>query len=622
MTTPSLSELEQTVNKQGIFDLDETYALFNASTTSQKSKVCKKIILAVDETFKALLRANHSTFILLLTTPGRKIPIYLKELNVVKIGELSIFNSPMKKKVWFLNHITQDNKNPLYNIVERGQKIPNRQITYSSIMLTTNFRTYIERELQSGIIENYLQDRHQKMIEHAKFRIKQDHPTLWEKVENTMTEQDWEEEIAHGLDFTDTPLNRRSLENYINDPQTQNFPKNLQIAKNIHLIASEHEAVTGNFALRQAHACTNSARTYFSGINLQSCPKIVRQAALGKCFQYDLNAAAQATAIANVHRIIRANGIPNHTDTVKNSFPRTLEYIRYKKEVREQLRQQVCGQAKNDFQKNAQMSEIKGVLTAIGFGAELTGVDPARAQMINNAICGVFSYQDETGAQMFNRQRINAVMSNTWIQKFAAEQKLIKSIVVEDWKEKNKDASPKDAQYSHLVVSDKRKVWDENKIMSHIFQESEQDLIADLYKWLEERNARAFKEHQVNVLLQVHDAIYTDRRLPVDEMNGLLSKYNPRGLGINLFSISQEEHTTWANRSTEAESEHILRIRTEERKARNSKVEFNWLTSIDPHQPSELELFFHTEIETQAQEAMAREYNRQLTSYDPEWDEE
>ena len=183
-------------------------------------------------------------------------------------------------------------------------------------------------------------------------------------------------QLLHPLDplkgVIHTPIATINLQNYIdntvedmckpdrNEQYIKALQKNLHKAKSILDIAKQN-----NNTLPQNYTVKVTGRTYMSGINLQQTSSIVREAALGKCYKYDLRTAM----FAHMLQII-VNKKPDFN--VKASY--IHEYMTNKEEVRKRLAECLkITKATPQFK----LKLIKKMLAAIGFGSEVS--DPRGA---------------------------------------------------------------------------------------------------------------------------------------------------------------------------------------------------------------------------------------------------
>lgn len=266
-------------------------------------------------------------------------------------------------------------------------------------------------------------------------------------------------------------------------------------------------------------------RRYYTGQSLQTMSSIVRSAALGNHFQYDLNAAVYAIKYF----------LCSHITDKKYTY--TGEYIeggaKYKDNIRKKIADYVY---QPDFgPTDLQINDIKKVITAVGFGAGLNsrGYFDENGKWNNTAIADAFTYKSkETGRMVLAKDKYERLKTHPWLCEFIKEQKEMTNVITK-WYIDNNLINKTD----HSFLVDGRNAFNKNKVMAYIFQTFERGIM-DI--------AEEFIKNEGNeVLLRVHDAIYTKKKVDIAELHIMLAEHFEPGpgnyLGCKLFSFSQDE---------------------------------------------------------------------------------
>lgn len=266
-------------------------------------------------------------------------------------------------------------------------------------------------------------------------------------------------------------------------------------------------------------------RRYYTGQSLQTMSSIVRGAALGDHYQYDLNAAVYAIKFFLCTHI---------TD---KKFTYTGEYIeggaKYKDSIRKQIADYVFTP---DFgPTDKQINDIKKVITAIGFGAGLDskGYFDENGKWSNTAIADAFTYKSKTtGRMVLAKDKYEKLKTHPWLSEFIREQKEMTDLITK-WYIDNELINKTD----HSFLVDGRNAFNKNKVMAYIFQTFERGIMDVTEEFI--------KSEGNQVLLRVHDAIYTKKRVDMAELHIMLADTFQPGpgnyLGCKLISFSQKE---------------------------------------------------------------------------------
>lgn len=317
--------------------------------------------------------------------------------------------------------------------------------------------------------------------------------------------------VDSDIDFV--PVDLKSLTNYINhtqdsirylasnDQRQETLKDNLKSAELIKLIA---EFTDGE--LPQIVNVSKFGRRYYRGPNLQSASKIVRQAALGHCWQYDIEASVFAWKLDTAKEL--DHGI---------KLPATLDYLQFKNKKREQLAEIVFGN-----RSERSIKTIKQVITAVGFGARTT-----------NTVWRLENGQWRTSALkelIYSNESLKRLFADTWFSEFVQEQDAITKLIFNAVKEHPSIAS------NPLLISE-RGLLSKNRVVSFLYQQTEAQIIQALNQVLESNGHK--------MLLLCHDGFYTKKRAPVADLRYELQQHLPSArleeTECSTFSYNSEQ---------------------------------------------------------------------------------
>jgi hypothetical protein len=308
-------------------------------------------------------------------------------------------------------------------------------------------------------------------------------------------------------------INPVSLQNYIDNtalliseihggkPSEYNVEKLIKYLTQAKRLLDYVRYLNQNWNMPQIKSNTVATdRIYYRGINLQTISKEVRHAALGNTYRYDLNTAMFAWK----RQILAEAGIP---------APAMDRLIRHKAGVRLQLSNAVFQNRRTrHLTQNFRIDLIKSAITALGFGA---------TPQSRNGYGGI----DDIIKNPEDRERF---LRHEFTLDLVKEQQAFIALLEQTvpWSELRK-------QYAGQRVM-KPKAY--KLLDTHSYQNWEAALMNDLRDFLHTKGVR--------VLLQVHDCIYTDRRIPnLPDVHVWLRDRNP------YLSISHEEvRGNWENR--------------------------------------------------------------------------
>jgi hypothetical protein len=298
----------------------------------------------------------------------------------------------------------------------------------------------------------------------------------------------------------------------------RSLDRNYILAKLIHGVAE----YTGGY-LPQIISQSAFGRKYYKGINLQSAPKIIRHAALGRCYQYDIEASVFTWKFDLAKQI---------DPSIK--LPSTIDYLDFKNYHRKRLSQAVFG---ND----TSIDTIKRAITAVGFGARAS----------NNTYYYENGERKETSLKSIIKSdsRLQALISDPWFAEFIKEQDLVNKIIFAEYKD-----TPFVARHREELLNASGNV-SKNKLISLLYQTTEATIIGALEKRL--------KASGNEIVLLCHDGFYTKKSADIVDLRYELQQYLPSG------RLDQDCHNKFVYQPelSEIELEHKRFVQEEERRA-------------------------------------------------------
>lgn len=266
-------------------------------------------------------------------------------------------------------------------------------------------------------------------------------------------------------------------------------------------------------------------RRYYLGPNLQNSGRHLRQAALGDCWQYDLETSVFAWKNHQYHEI-----------TGKN-LPDTLEYLDHKQPIRKRLAQHCYGRDTHAYQ-----DYIKQAITAIGFGAQLAmngHKDKTTGQWINGAIAD--SLRSRTARQLF--------IQDTWVQDFYQEQRKANRVIIEHYRSQGAESQWQQLTDLYTEAGSIRP----DRVMAYLYQHAETSVMRAIMAAAEDSE----------ILLWVHDGFYTRR--PIGNETLLDIRQQLADLGMK---IAVSHSPAWSSESQDLEL-HRAHIQREEQLTRD-----------------------------------------------------
>ena len=232
-------------------------------------------------------------------------------------------------------------------------------------------------------------------------------------------------------------------------------------------------------------------RMYFVGLSVQNASKQLREAMLGRCYEYDLKSAVFSWKMLYANDVVISEGLDQ---TVDQLFKTTIGYLRDKQDFIWSVRYMTFT-ADSNVPKELQVKLIKQAMTAISFGARLysTGWKLANGKWQNTSIGDIFKNPNE-------RDRfINCCL----IKDFVREQTMLDKVIF------NSDFRDQKDPFSGADVYTPSGRLSRAKVIAFMYQTYETDLM-DIVELL-------INKLDKQVIARVHDAIYTKQKLSVDD---------------------------------------------------------------------------------------------------------
>jgi hypothetical protein len=348
-------------------------------------------------------------------------------------------------------------------------------------------------------------------IELLEYRMNQDFSSLYE----------WNSDV----DTLDVPVDMDNLHNYIADcyvrisranDSNQRYVKKLVKNAGSALHVFDCAKANGD-VMRQSYAYSDFGRLYMKGINLQNgIGSEVREAALGKCYKYDISSASYAFRLGYIKTVCPSA-----------KTPALFELVEQKKHIRNKLVKECLTNTNAD--DHTKLKIIKGALNAIGFGAKLDVNS-------NGLKDSIYSYLDR-----------KQFIEHNFIQELKIELNQFTQLLKEEIPNKRAKA----------LMPTTQKRFSARALESYVYQRIETSVMENVMQ-----NTKA------DVIMWCHDAIYTRKREGVGNLNYYLHQQQY----MQYASFEEEELSTWRNPFKHAESvqgigEHNKRIKAEENTA-------------------------------------------------------
>ncbi len=335
--------------------------------------------------------------------------------------------------------------------------------------------------------------------------------------------------IEDAVDFV--KIDVQNLQNYINRQKTyatnETNARNVRDAQLILITAKSNEHTLPMVVNESAYG-----RRYYRGLNLQSCAKEVRHAALGPVWSVDISNSVFNWRYSNFH----TEGQP--------LLINTRTYLQDKDRVRKKLAKATFGNV-----EKYSIETVKRVMTAISFGARgetNSWYRNEHGQWVQGSISEIIK-SPELRRQFFNFKDLEFNMTE-----FMHEQQIINEYLL---KNKYKELM-NDPQIKRLCLTESGKRISEKKFLALMYQQDERCVMEHLNSW-----ARSER------LLLVHDGAYYATKPDIQSMNSELQQAWPLAR-LDLTKIEPWDYVLNAQEQREKD-EHEQLIHQEEIKANN-----------------------------------------------------
>ena len=292
-------------------------------------------------------------------------------------------------------------------------------------------------------------------------------------------------EITEDSNIDWAPVDLKSIDAYIRANRAiQNrqdyHDRYLKDAEKIQIIAKEYDGYLPQIVRESAFG-----RRYYEGLNLQNTSRVVRAAALGDCYQWDISNSVWAWKYHVVEQIYREAG-------ERTPYTLCLDYLERKSAYRKKIAHDVFP----DMHSGVDI--IKQALTAVSFGAigKNTRYPSPDGGMRTTALADIIR----------SPERLDQFLNHDLVKPLIQEQReMNQSIMIylqctDQAKELKK----------HSALVDNRGALKPNSVIAYLYQHWERQLM-DQVCALMERYDETGNPTQ-NVLLRVHDAVYTRAR--------------------------------------------------------------------------------------------------------------
>jgi len=276
----------------------------------------------------------------------------------------------------------------------------------------------------------------------------------------------------------------------------------------------------------------HSARLYAKGLNLQNCSKKVRKAAIGKGYQYDINASSYSL-LYGLYQSLTGKELP-HIEA----------YITNKQKVRDLVVGQVFGEKTTRTE-----TKIKLAFVALGFGAKVNNYGEALERIF---------YGDEK--HTFLNSEFMASFLSEWAEAQEAINKWAKSI------------KTKQVLYPNTVWASPAT---RSKTTSYVYQCLERMVLDLIKQYCEARDKQ--------IILYLHDAIITTTKLDAADFTLFLKNSLDdigKWLSLDEEVINEKDYLPEANT---LDIQHNRRIALEEQQAKNYKNSYgvDWTSQTE-----------------------------------------
>ena len=303
-------------------------------------------------------------------------------------------------------------------------------------------------------------------------------------------------------------------------------------------------------------------RMYYTGLSMQSVNKLLRKAAIGNAYEYDIYCSAMSWKAGFADDAIKYYGLEG---TKEDHIASLLVYLSHRTEFTEKLRNDVfLSNTKLSTEKQIQL--LKQALTAISFGArsnKATRYYNRRGEEVYGSISEIIKVTAE-------RHRF---LDHELVKGFIASQELLDNYLFEMGK-------LADVTTLDCVKTPSGRI-SKSKVIAYLYQQSETEIM-DLVKKI--AIGRGHK-----LLASIHDCVIFRHRLGSELMEEILYSIREKtGNKLIKFTFTKLEPfvSLKAIKQQEAEAaEHAAWIKREEQKAR--ELDPSWFANNEPQQTEE-----------------------------------
>ena len=292
-------------------------------------------------------------------------------------------------------------------------------------------------------------------------------------------------EITEDSNIDWAPVDLKSLDAYIRANQsTKNrqdwHDRYLGEAEIIQLIAKHYAGY-----LPQIVNESEFGRRYYSGINLQNTSRVVRGAALGDCFQWDISNSVWSWKYHVVEQIYREAGEPM-------PYTLCLDYLERKSAYRKKIAHDVFP----DMHSGEAI--VKQALTAVSFGAtgKTTRYPSPLGVMRTTAMADIIR----------SPEKLELFMNHLMVKPLIQEQKEMNRAIMIYLNYREEISELKKVP----ALVDARGALKPNGVIAYQYQHWERHVMDQVCELMERHDETGKPTN--NVLLRVHDAVYTRKR--------------------------------------------------------------------------------------------------------------
>jgi len=228
--------------------------------------------------------------------------------------------------------------------------------------------------------------------------------------------------------------------------------------------------------LTEYYAQADSGRIYGKGFSLQRCPKMVRKAALGICYQYDFQASSYALMAGLAHSIDPDLKIPS-----------VIGYVTDRSVIRKLIASDL----------GVSEDKIKEVFNSLGFGA------------------GTHDNPHTSIRGSLTKEQYNKLMNHREFKHIDKEMTMIRDLVHKHYKG---DFEFMGLQYCEVDPETSRK-RNKNQKLAWMYQAMEANAISFLSQQIMASTVNSDRPDGIRPLLFCHDCVYYKSPLPVGDFD-------------------------------------------------------------------------------------------------------